>query len=118
MRETKNPNNDEWEPAFWIDDYFGPHRYGVKFDDGKIYRPEELEARQTMTHTFNIEVTDPTEQKIVVWYSNLMLKALEKFRKGRAEHGDDTSGLDYKAEIRAELTDIINYYLMDGKDET
>lgn len=30
--------------AWWIDDYFGRHQYGVKFDgDEKVYRPHEVE---------------------------------------------------------------------------
>ena len=30
--------------AWYIDDHFGRHQYGVQFDeDGKVYRPEEVE---------------------------------------------------------------------------
>ncbi len=29
--------------AWFIDDYFGKHRYGVRFDDdGEVYRPEQV----------------------------------------------------------------------------
>lgn len=35
--ETKNPATGEWETAHWMDDYFGRHRYGVKFPSGEIF---------------------------------------------------------------------------------
>lgn len=29
--------------AFWIDDFFGPHQYGIRFDDnGPVFRPSEV----------------------------------------------------------------------------
>lgn len=30
-RKTKNPETGEYEYAFWLDDYFGYHKYGVVF---------------------------------------------------------------------------------------
>jgi len=33
-RITKHPITGEWKEAYWIDDFFGSHRYGVKFDNG------------------------------------------------------------------------------------
>lgn len=31
--------------ATWIDDYFGPHKYGVQFDaGGPVYRPDQAEV--------------------------------------------------------------------------
>ena len=30
-RQTKNPKTGNWENAFWIDDYFAHHEYGVFF---------------------------------------------------------------------------------------
>lgn len=30
--------------AFWIDDYFGNHKYGVRFDpDGPVFKPSEVD---------------------------------------------------------------------------
>lgn len=37
---TKHPETGKYENAFWIDDKFGNHRYGVKFPDGKIYEAD------------------------------------------------------------------------------
>lgn len=39
-RNSINPATGKYEIATWLDDYYGPHRYGVRFQDGKIY-PEE-----------------------------------------------------------------------------
>lgn len=32
------------QEATWLDDYFGKHRYGVRFPDGKIFPESEIEA--------------------------------------------------------------------------
>ena len=36
-----HPDTGEIEMAWFIDDYFGRHRYGVEFSDGKIF-PETV----------------------------------------------------------------------------
>jgi len=36
-----NPETGEVETAEFLDDYYGKHRYGVRFADGKTY-PETL----------------------------------------------------------------------------
>lgn len=41
-QKTKHPETGKWEKAMWLDDYFGPHRYGVIFPDGKYFDPEEV----------------------------------------------------------------------------
>lgn len=38
-KKTKHPVTGEWEWANWFDNYFGPHKYGVEFPDGKIFNP-------------------------------------------------------------------------------
>lgn len=30
-RWTKHPKDKEFQVALWMDDYFGPHRYGIQF---------------------------------------------------------------------------------------
>lgn len=42
-RDTIHPETGKVESAMWIDDYFGRHRYGVQFPDGKVFKPEETE---------------------------------------------------------------------------
>jgi len=36
-RRVRHPETGEFEDAVWLDDYFGRHRYGVRFPDGLIY---------------------------------------------------------------------------------
>lgn len=55
---------------------------------------------------------DPHEQEIIKWCEALQTKLLEKYRKGKAEHGDDTSKIDYNHEIGLEILDIISYHCM------
>ena len=37
IKKAKHPETGEVEPAFFIDDYYGKHEYGVKFKDGQVY---------------------------------------------------------------------------------
>lgn len=39
---TKHPETGQMETAQWLDDYFGWHRYGVRFPDGKVFREAEI----------------------------------------------------------------------------
>lgn len=43
MAPTFHPETGKIERAYWMDDYFGPHRYGVKFPDGKVFKPWDCE---------------------------------------------------------------------------
>lgn len=44
---TKHPNDGKYYLASWIDDYFAPHYYGVKFpNDEKVYPADFVEERQ------------------------------------------------------------------------
>lgn len=52
--ETKHPETGEWEMAWWLDNYFGPHLYGVQFDLrplGMVYDPREIEFKTRVTTT-------------------------------------------------------------------
>ena len=41
-KKTKNPKTGKIETAEWLDNYFAPREYGVRFSDGEVYRPGEL----------------------------------------------------------------------------
>jgi hypothetical protein len=41
-RSTQHPITGKIEVAEWLDDYFGSHKYGIKFPDGKIFKAEEF----------------------------------------------------------------------------
>lgn len=47
-RLTKNPKTGKFETATWIDDYFAHHHYGVRFPDGSIVDPWEVELETKM----------------------------------------------------------------------
>jgi len=39
IQVTKHPRTGLWEEADWLDDYFGPRQYGVRFpSDDMIFR--------------------------------------------------------------------------------
>jgi len=40
FKQTKHPKTKEWQVATWMDDYYGKHRYGVKFPSGEVFDPE------------------------------------------------------------------------------
>lgn len=40
-RSSINPDSGRVEMAEWLDDYYGPNHYGVRFPDGTVY-PEEV----------------------------------------------------------------------------
>lgn len=42
QREAINPKTGEIELADFLDDYYGRHQYGVKFNDGCVYKEEEV----------------------------------------------------------------------------
>lgn len=40
---TRYPDEaGEIQPATWLDDYFGPHEYGVRFPNGKVFHEKEI----------------------------------------------------------------------------
>lgn len=43
----KKGTNDEYKDAAWIDDYFGPHRYGVRFrGTTKVLDADDYEMKE------------------------------------------------------------------------
>lgn len=45
-RKTNHPETGKTEEAEWMDDYFGPHEYGVRFKDGKVFKESEIEKQE------------------------------------------------------------------------
>jgi hypothetical protein len=39
-----HPVTKQVEDAVWIDDYFGRHRYGVEFSDGRVFPADEVKV--------------------------------------------------------------------------
>jgi hypothetical protein len=43
-RLTKHPETGSWSLADWLDDYFGHHRYGVRFrGEDRTFRENEVD---------------------------------------------------------------------------
>lgn len=45
LRWTQHPDTMHWHHAYWMDDHFGNHRYGVRFNDDTIFDPEQVTMR-------------------------------------------------------------------------
>lgn len=62
---------------------------------------------------------DKYEQAISDYCDNLKSRLLEKYAKGKHEHGDLDAGnpIDCSREIIEEVLDIINYHLIDKVQE-
>lgn len=43
LKWTKHPDTHHWHYAFWLDDYFGHHHYGVRFNDDVVIDPDKIE---------------------------------------------------------------------------
>lgn len=55
---TRHPQTGAWEKAFWIDDYFGSHVYGVRFkSDNKVYSTD-IVNKKNIQHFWAEDVKD------------------------------------------------------------
>ena len=43
ISKAKNPKTEKIEDAQFLDDFYGLHKYGVRFDDGNVYPISEIE---------------------------------------------------------------------------
>ena len=65
IQATEHPITKEWQDAFWIDDMFGHHNYGVVFKNGDTFDPRKTEV----IHTRDERISDmdwdsyPKEEK-------------------------------------------------------
>lgn len=63
---TKHPQTGTYELAEWVDNYYGPHLYGCRFEsDGKVY-PRDLVERAQI-YDFWIEDVIEAFKKITNW---------------------------------------------------
>lgn len=60
FRWTQHPDTMHWHYAAWLDDHFGPHNYGVKFNDGGIYDPRETTLKTREDEPGPEEIIDST----------------------------------------------------------
>lgn len=60
---------------------------------------------------------DEYEIEIMTFCENLQFKMLEKYRKGRKEHGGKPRSINVQKEINLEVLDILNYHLIEKVNE-
>lgn len=60
-----------------------------------------------------IEFQDEYEVVISAFCESLCEKMINKYRKGKCEHGGKPYRLDCKKEVNLEVLDILNYFVID-----
>ena len=58
IKWTKHPDTGHWHKAGWLDNHFGPHNYGVKFNDDQIFDPRTTELETSETEPGTNEIVD------------------------------------------------------------
>lgn len=43
ISKAKHPKTEKIEDAQFLDDFYGLHKYGVRFDDGNVYPVSEID---------------------------------------------------------------------------
>jgi hypothetical protein len=56
VRVSKHPQTGQYELATWIDDYFGPHIYGVLFNSDQKTYPTEMVDKAEVKNFFAADV--------------------------------------------------------------
>lgn len=100
---TRHPQTHQYEDAHWIDDYFGPHIYGVRFEsDDKVY-PVDMVDHAQLKEFWAQDVIDTIEAKYGPGQVLPFLKTLDHKYKARWER--DPSGgegaVEYYREYKA-----------------
>lgn len=55
ISKAKNPKTEKIEDAQFLDDFYGLHKYGVRFDDGNVYPVSEIEIPVEKCQSESIE---------------------------------------------------------------
>lgn len=57
-----HPGTGVIQDALWLDDYYGPYRYAVRFDDGKVFQADACELPdEPLTDCLRRVIEEPTE---------------------------------------------------------
>jgi hypothetical protein len=69
IKLTQHPDTMHWHHALWIDDHFGNHHYGVRFNDGKIFDPEKYDLKTVSDESeLTDEIIDSTRDQRAEMY--------------------------------------------------
>lgn len=100
---TRHPQTGEYEKARWIDDYYGPHLYGVEFaSDDKVY-PEDMVAKAQLKEFWAADVIGAFKKVQAKAGSKTVIAFLEalneeyKERWDRDPEGGEGAGDHYKS---------------------
>lgn len=64
LKWTQHPDTMHWHHAYWIDNHFGAHQYGVRFNDGKIFDPLRYDMKTVDDKSrLNDEIIDSTRDQ-------------------------------------------------------
>lgn len=97
---AQNPRTGKMEMAAFIDDFFGHHEYGVKFQDGGIYPIEQV---KNIGHKPDIDIIE----EILTWDDFFPEKALDNTEKVLAERGKRYGEFPQHARITQELKAVM-----------
>ena len=50
----RHPVTKEIQPCDWLDDYYGPHKYGAKFSDGVVYPDVDEQSKSELQSRFDM----------------------------------------------------------------
>ncbi len=76
---AKHPVTGIPEEAFWIDDYYGHHEYGVKFSDGQVFRPSVVDKMANVPTIEQVKITNRGPSVTIGCYSKEAAQALFVF---------------------------------------
>lgn len=104
MQITRHPHTKKYSAAKWMDDYFGPHLYGVQFqgvDDDKVYPAEQIQRAQlkefwatdVVQALRESAVTQLTDVQIVEFLNDL--DSVYRDRWARDPHGGEGALEEY-----------------------
>jgi len=75
---TRHPLTGVYHVAEWTDDYFGPHRYGVRFPDDPVVYPAEQVAQKQLKEFWVADVLETlratkvlNDEQIVAFFNDL-----------------------------------------------
>lgn len=80
IAKTKHPKTGKWEMAEWLDDYYGHHRYAVRFPDGSLFDPSRKKMEMKEGNNKSMAKTNKSKKDK---YSHLSIHEL--FRLLRSE---------------------------------
>jgi hypothetical protein len=58
-----HPETGKLEPADFLDNHFGPHHYGVRFNDGRVFGKDEYVRTPAAQQAYDAAIRDTEERE-------------------------------------------------------